>query len=72
MDARKPVMISLPDGLAIVLKADGDVTRVGFADNLIIEASAEMTGRKQGGKPPKKRRVSLGVLPAISFEIVQP
>ena len=46
----------LPEGLAIVLKADGDVTRVGFADNLIAEVSAEVIGRKQGGKPPRKRR----------------
>lgn len=61
----------VPEGLAFLLKADGDTAQVGLADNLIVEAFAETTGRKRGDKARKqKRRVSLGVLPAISFEIV--
>ncbi len=62
----------VPEGLAFVLKADRDAARVGLEGNLIVEAFTEMAGRQQGGKAPKqKRRVSLGVLPAIPFEIVQ-
>ena len=64
---------SVPDGLALLLKADGDALRTGFADNLIVEAFTEAAGAKQDGKAAKKKqRVSLGVLPAIPFEVVQP
>ena len=62
----------VPEGLALVLKADGDTAQVGFEDNLIVDVFAKMAGGKQRGKRAKKsRRVSLGVLPAISFQIVQ-
>ena len=55
-----------------VLTADGDALPVGFADNLIVGAFMETQGQQQSGqKPKKKRRYFLGVLPAISFEIVQ-
>ena len=61
----------VPEGLAFRLKADKDAMQSGFADNLIIEAFAERVRRDQGGKTSKKKqRVSLGVLPAIPFEIV--
>ncbi len=60
------------DGLAFVLKADEQAMPVGFADNLIVEASAKGGGRQRGGNAKRRQgRVSLGVLPAISFEIVQ-
>lgn len=52
-----------PDGLAIVLKAADDQALVGLADNLIIEAFSRSEDRK--------RRISLGLLPAIPFEIVE-
>ncbi len=58
-------------GLAFVLKADRDAVQVGFADNLIVEAFAEAANRRPGAQAQKKERVSLGVLPAIPFEIVQ-
>jgi len=62
----------VPKGLAISLKADADVV-VGLADNLIVEAFVERPGRSPGADGAKqKRRVSLGVVPAIPFEIVQP
>jgi len=62
----------VPGGLALVLKSDDDAAKAGFADNLIVEVFAEFAGRKQGGDAPKqKRRIFLGVLPAIPFEIVQ-
>jgi len=61
-----------PGGLAFVLKAQGDAPPAGLADNLIIEAFTEAAIGRQGGKPvAQKRRVSIGVLPAIPFEIVK-
>jgi hypothetical protein len=55
------------------VKFGGDVLRAGVCDNLIVEAFAEFVAGKQADKGTKpKRRVSLGVLPAIPFEIVQP
>lgn len=61
-----------PDGLAITLKADGAIMTAGYADNLIIEVFAEIiSGKPDGPAPAQKRRVSLGVLPAVPFEIVQ-
>jgi len=65
---------SAPGGLEVVLKAEGDKAPAGFADNLIIAAYTEtMVGRggKKGG-PKKKRRVFIGVLPAIPIEVVGP
>lgn len=59
----------VPKGFVISLKADAATATVGFTDNLIVERP----GRPPGGESAKqKRRVSLGVLPAIPFEIVQP
>lgn len=49
-----------PGGVALTLKADRNMALVGDAGNLIIEASAGPTGP------------SLGVLPAVPFEIVRP
>ena len=63
---------AVPGGLTFALKADGDAARAGPADNLIVEAFTEMAGRGQSGKAAnQKQRISLGVLPAIPFEIVQ-
>ena len=75
LSAVKPV----PDGLAFQLNVAGDSMEPGYADNLIVEAFGEFAapkrGKKKGGKGRagggKKRRVSLGVLPAIAFEVVQ-
>jgi hypothetical protein len=63
----------VPEGLAFTLKADGDALKAGFADNLIVEGFTEPAGPPQNAKAPKQKpRVSLGFLPAIPFEIVQP
>jgi hypothetical protein len=62
----------VPEGLAFQLKADKDAMQSGFADNLIVEAFREFTPKLKNGKPaPQKRRVSMGVFPAIPIEIVQ-
>lgn len=61
----------VPEGLAFRLKADKDAMQTGFADNLIVEAFREFTPKQQEGKPaPQKRRISMGVFPAIPIEIV--
>ena len=63
----------VPGEVTFELNADGDVVQIGFADNLIIEVFTETTPPARDGRPPQpKRRVSLGVLPAIPFEIVPP
>ena len=60
-----------PDGLSLALKADRETLKPGFADNLIIEGFTEnVPNRPQGGPAAQNRRFSVGVLPAIPFEIV--
>ena len=60
------------DGLTLKLKADANTAKTGLVDNLIVEAFTENAGRRPGRQGAKrKRRFSLGVLPAIPFEIVQ-
>ena len=65
---------ALANGLTIEIEADGGATEAGLAGNLIVEAFIEYpVGKKgkKGGKAAKqRRRTSLGVLPAIPFEIV--
>lgn len=63
----------VPEGVALTVKADGDAPKPGYADNLIVQAFITPADESQGGKPAKqKQRISLGVLPAIPFEIVHP
>ena len=60
------------DSLTLLLHADADKVEPGQKGNLIIEASTERTFNPGGGtQPANKRRVSLGVLPAIPYEIVK-
>jgi hypothetical protein len=61
----------LAGGFSLTLKAGPDAPAVGYADNLIVEASTEIEPRKPDGTPSgQKRRISLGPLPALPFEIV--
>ncbi|MCP4249839.1 MAG: hypothetical protein GY778_22585 [bacterium] len=60
-------------GLVLLLNATAAAGPVGLKGNLIIEASREVVSGKQDDQQAKsKRLVSLGVLPAIPFEIVPP
>ena len=74
------------DGMTFTVQADRQAAPVGYQDNLIVAAFAEVevapAGAKAvpaGGKTapsgiqaaPQKRRVALGTLPAIPFEIVR-
>ncbi len=52
---------STADGVGLVLKADESALKPGFADNLIVQVIYEAQGR---------RRVPIGILPAIPFEVV--
>jgi hypothetical protein len=59
-----------PEELRFMLHA-ADTLEPGFADNLIVQAFTDVAPRAREGKAPgPKRRVSLGVLPAIPIEIV--
>jgi hypothetical protein len=63
---------TIPEGMAFVLKADKDSVQSGMSDNLIIQAFREHTPKQQEGKPkPKKRRDSMGIIPAIPIHITQ-
>jgi hypothetical protein len=68
--ARNPE--SAPDGLTLAVSADDDKAKPGLKGNLIIEATAERAANPSGGtQKPAKKRVSLGFLPAIPFEVVE-
>jgi hypothetical protein len=61
----------IKDGLTFQLKAEKDVLKSGFADNLIIEAFREYRPKQKDGTLSKqKRRYSMGVFPAIPIKII--
>jgi len=63
----------VPTGVTLTLKADANAAQAGDSGNLIVEASTEVEGKWTGGQPAaRKQRISLGVLPAIPFQIVRP
>ncbi len=61
-------------GAEFVLQADATKARAGLRGNLIVTVSGERVpppnGNQQG--PAARRRLPLGTLPAISFEIITP
>ena len=58
------------EGLAFLLKADSAAAKPGLMDNLIVDASMDVMAKgKKAGDPKRKRRVPVGVLPAIPIEI---
>ena len=63
----------VPQGLELTLKAGAEVPDERRVDNLIVEVVREYTPKqKDGTLSKKKRRYSLGVLPALPIEIVSP
>ena len=72
VDAPKGVTVKVTsiekDGLSFVINADANAVKPGYADNLIVEAFVRYAPKD--GKPGG--RYSLGLLPAVPFEIVQP
>lgn len=62
----------LPGVVKLQLQSDREKIEAGSSGNLIVEAFTERPGRNQKGKSAgKKKRISLGVLPAVPFEIVR-
>jgi hypothetical protein len=66
--------VKLGDGeLSFELRADADGPRVGYADNLLLEITAEIAvprrGQEEGEPEVQIRRNELGVLPAIPYVI---
>ncbi len=61
-------------GARIDLVASKEAPKAGYADNLIIEVLAEFTPKMgetgEGKAKAEKRSISMGVLPAIPFQIV--
>jgi len=62
-----------PTGVTLTLAVDPHIALTGDAANVIVEATAEAeAGSGDDQSAGRKSRVSLGVLPAIPFEVVQP
>ena len=61
----------VPEGLSFVLKVDKDSAQSNISENLIIQTFREYTPKPKEGKPaPKKRRDSMGIIPAIPIQII--
>jgi hypothetical protein len=59
-------------GVDVLLKADAESTKPGLKGNLVVDAFTMRQPKDKDGTPKgKKRRVPLGPLPAVSFEVVQ-
>jgi hypothetical protein len=69
-----------PGKMTFILKTDGNIIKDGYADNLIVEAfmlreekpkkSKATNNESNDNKPKNKKRVSIGLLPAIPLEII--
>ena len=58
-------------GLVIVLGVDGKTAKPGLKGNLIVTASMMWSQKSKSGKSKgKPRRVAVGALPAIPFEVI--
>lgn len=64
---------TVQDNLVLQLHLDAEKMKPGMKGNLIVDAFTERdVAAATGGKPPAaKRRVPLGTLPAIPFEVVE-
>jgi len=62
-----------PTGVALTLKADANLALAGDSGYLIIEAFTDPQDEGADNRQAARtQRVSLGVLPAIAFQVVQP
>ncbi len=53
-----------------MLHADGEAVKPGYANNLVMEAFAQVERKDKDGKPTGRTfRAPLGALPAIPFDI---
>ena len=60
-----------PGLMTFVLKADSNTAKAGIVDNLIVEVSMDPPNNPKGNPKAPRQRVYLGVLPAITCEIVR-
>jgi len=60
------------DGVAIVLRADAGKVKPGLRGNLIVDAYREASSGGGSKKTAASRRLLIGTLPAIPFEVVSP
>jgi hypothetical protein len=58
------------DGKALLVKADAEKARVGVKGNLIVNAFVERSFKRPDGSQSPARKLPLGTLPAIPFQIV--
>jgi hypothetical protein len=66
-------LAELPEGPVLVLRSDAAAVRPGQRGNLIVTVVGEREA--EPGQPPlpaNRRRVALGTLPALPFEVVTP
>jgi hypothetical protein len=60
------------EGAAIQVKTDADAAKPGLKGNLIVDAFVERSVRRgPGNSQGPKRRIPVGTLPAIPFEVVE-
>jgi hypothetical protein len=63
----------LPEGSGILLHADAAIVTPGLQGNLIVNASSQRLPRAGEDQPPANmRRIPMGSLPAIPFEVTPP
>lgn len=63
----------VPGKLSFTIGSDAKILKPGYQDNLIIDVFSEVTvNRSNAPKAAAKQSVSLGALPAIPMEIIQP
>lgn len=61
-----------PGLMTFALKADSNTAKAGLADNLIVEVSIDPPNNPKGNPKAPRQKVYIGVLPAITCEIVRP
>jgi hypothetical protein len=62
---------TVPGGLAVTVQCAAAGPKAGYADNLVLEVFMDQDAKRPDGSAVQ-RRVPLGVLPAVPFEIVAP
>jgi len=61
-------VIEKPNGVSLVLRVEGGKAKPGLKGNLIVDAFREAPGQPGNGN---RRRIPLGTLPAIPFEVLE-
>lgn len=59
----------MPEGVAFAVQADGTAAKAGLSDNLIVEAFVYAVQQDKNRQPTEPKRTSVGILPAIPFQV---